>query len=89
MEFMNQTGTTVWLTTSPERITDRLLLPEQKSKRPKIVNLEDDAVLSLVKAELMVRAPFYKQAQLQFDSTDSETAEATERTATRLAEVLS
>ena len=89
MSLMNALGTTVWLTTSPERITDRLLLPEQKSKRPKIVNLEDDAVLSLVRDELTVRAPFYKQAQLQFDSTDIETAEATERTATRLAEVLS
>jgi shikimate kinase len=35
MALMNQAGTTVWLTTSPERITARLLLPEQKRKRPR------------------------------------------------------
>lgn len=89
MALMNQAGTTVWLTTSPERITARLLLPDQKAKRPKIANIPDEAVLPLVENELEVRAPYYRQAQLQFDSTDIETAEATERTARRLATVLS
>ncbi len=88
MELMNRAGTTVWLTTSPERITDRLLLPDQKSKRPKINTLPADAVLPLVKEELQLRSPYYGQAQLQFDSTDIETAEATERTARRLAILL-
>ena len=81
-------GTTVWLTTSPERITARLLLPEQKSKRPKILHLPDEDVLPLVKAELQARAPIYGQAQLQFDSTDIETAQETEVTARRLATAL-
>ena len=89
MALMNQAGTTVWLTTSPERITARLLLPEQKSKRPTILHLPDEEVLPLVKAELQARAPIYGQAQLQFDSTDIETAEATEHTASRLARLLS
>ena len=89
MALMNQAGVTIWLTTSPERITARLLLPDQKTKRPKIAKLPDDAVLSLVEDELEIRAPYYCQAQLQFDSTDIETAEATERTARRLAIVLS
>ena len=88
MELMNQSGTTVWLTTSPERITARLLLPEQKTKRPKIVSLPDEAVLPLVEAELEARTPFYSQSQIQFDATDIETAEATERTARRLAALL-
>ena len=85
MALMNAAGTTVWLTTSPERITARLLLPDQKAKRPKIAHLPDDDVLSLVERELQARTPYYAQAQLQFDSTDIETAEATERTACRLA----
>lgn len=89
MALMNQAGTTVWLTTSPEHITARLLLPDQKAKRPKIANIPDEAVLSLVEEELEVRAPYYRQAKFQFDSTDIETAEATERTARRLATVLS
>ena len=88
MALMNAAGTTVWLTTSPERITARLLLPDQKAKRPKIAHLPDDAVLSLVERELAIRTPYYSQAQLQFDSTDIETAEATERTACRLAVLL-
>ena len=88
MEIMNAAGITIWLTTSPERITARLLLPEQKCKRPKINTLGPAAVLPLVRQELQVRTPFYSQAQLQFDSTDIETAEATERTARRLAALL-
>jgi shikimate kinase len=88
MELMNRTGTTIWLTTSPERITARLLLPEQKCKRPKINTLPADEVLPLVKEELQSRSTYYSQAQIQFDSTDIETAEATERTARRLATLL-
>lgn len=88
MEIMNAAGITIWLTTSPERITARLLLPDQKAKRPKIASLPDEVVLSLVEKELEVRTPYYAQAQLQFDSTDIETAEATERTAHRLASLL-
>lgn len=85
MALMNQTGTTVWLTTSAERITARLLLPEQKCKRPKINTLAADEVLPLVKRELQARSSYYSQTQMQFDSTDIETAAATQRTARRLA----
>ena len=88
MALMNQSGVTVWLTTSPERITARLLLPDQKAKRPKLANLPDEAVLSLVEKELEDRTPYYAQAHLQFDSTDIETAEETIHTASRLADVL-
>ena len=88
MALMNRSGVTVWLTTSPERITARLLLPDQKAKRPKVANLPDEAVLSLVEKELEARTPYYAQAQLQFDSTDIETAEETIRTASHLADVL-
>ena len=88
MALMNQVGITVWLTTSPERITARLLLPEQKAKRPKIAHLPDDEVLSLVVKELAARTPWYVRAQSQFDSTDIETAEATVRTARRFAAML-
>ena len=85
MDLMNRAGITVWLTTSPERITARLLLPEQKCKRPKINTLPNDEVLLLVQQELSDRTPYYAQAQLHFDSTDIETAEATDRTAHLLA----
>lgn len=89
MSLMNSAGVTVWLTTSPQRITARLVLPDQKVKRPKIASLPDNKVLDLVEREMLAREPHYSQAQLQFDSTDIETAEATERTARRLAAILS
>jgi shikimate kinase len=88
MALMNQAGITVWLTTSPERITARLLLPEQRVKRPKFNDLPDEAFLPLVQRELERRSPYYNQASLQFDSTDIETAPATVRTANRLATLL-
>lgn len=88
MVLMNEAGTTIWLTTSPERIATRLMLPEQKSKRPKLVHLGDDEILALVQQELQAREPFYRECQLQFDSTDIETGPATERTARRLAALL-
>ena len=88
MALMNELGTTVWLTTSPERITARLLLPEEKCKRPKINTLPDESVLPLVEKELQARTPHYQQCQLHFDSTDIETAPATRRTAHRLTQIL-
>ena len=88
MTLMNEMGVTVWLTTSPERITARLLLPEQRVKRPKFNDLPDEAFLPLVQRELERRSPYYNQASLQFDSTDIETAPATVSTARRLATLL-
>ena len=88
MALMNQAGLTVWLTTSPERIAGRLTLPEEKCKRPKICDLSDDDVLPFVMDELEQRTPFYSQCQLQFDSTDIETATATRCTARKLAAIL-
>ena len=86
--LMNLAGITVWLSTSPERLAARLLLPEQKCKRPKILALPDEAVLPFIQQELQERTPYYSQAQLQFDSTDIETATATKRTAKQLAAIL-
>lgn len=88
MELMNRTGVTVWLTTSAERIAERLALPEHKMKRPTIAPLHDDEILPHVVEALARRSPHYAQAQLRFDSTDIETAAETTATAHRLAELL-
>lgn len=88
MTFMNQAGTTVWLTTSPKVLAARLLLPDQKHKRPKISALPDEAVLPFVVRELQERTPFYAQAQVHFDATDIDTMAATSRTARQLADIL-
>jgi len=88
MQLMNDTGITVWLTTSVQRLTARLLLEDEKRKRPRVAALPDDAVLAMVEQELQQRTPHYAMAHLQFDSTDIETAQATTATARRLATVL-
>ena len=88
IELMNACGLTIHLTTTPEVITRRLLLPEQRAKRPLLAGKSDDEIAAYVGAELERRAPFYDKAMLHFDSTDIETAEATRATAAALAEVL-
>ena len=88
MELMNSMGTTVWLTTSEERIISRLCLPEHRAKRPQIATLTDEEIATYVHNAVAQRSPYYAQAQLQFDSTDIETAAETSVTARRLAKVL-
>ncbi|MBQ4366720.1 MAG: shikimate kinase [Muribaculaceae bacterium] len=88
MEWMNSNGITIWLTTSPERITSRLILPEQKAKRPLIADLSNDEILNQVEQALMAREPYYNQAHLQFDSTWLESAGQIKATAQSLAEIL-
>jgi shikimate kinase len=88
MELMNSSGLTIWLTTSPERLAARLCLPEQKAKRPLMTRLRDDEILAEVKKGLAQREQYYSKAQLHFDSTDIETAEATIATARKLKKIL-
>ena len=88
MELMNSMGTTVWLRTSVERITSRLVLPDQRSKRPLLSGMSDDEIKASVAQGLEVRTPFYEQAQLQFDSTRLESEEQISDSARQLAQLL-
>ena len=88
MEFINEHGLSIWLTTSAQRITQRLCLPEEKAKRPAIVRLTDDELLDFVNHQLAERQPFYEQAHLRFDSTRLESVEEIAATARALATLL-
>ena len=88
MELMNRLGITVWLRTSVERITSRLVLPEQRSKRPLLNDMNDEEIMEAVARGLEARTPFYKKAQLQFDSTYLESEEEVNDTAQKLAAIL-
>ena len=88
MELMNSLGITVWLRTSVERITSRLVLPEQRCKRPLLSGMSDDEIRASVAQGLEVRTPFYEQAQLQFDSTRLESEEQISDSARQLAQLL-
>jgi shikimate kinase len=88
MELMNRVGITVWLRTSVERITSRLVLPDQRSKRPLLNNMSDEEIKESVAKGLEARAPFYSKSQLQFDSTYLESEEEINDTAHRLASII-
>ncbi|MBR5087400.1 MAG: shikimate kinase [Muribaculaceae bacterium] len=88
MELMNRVGITVWLCTSVERITSRLVLPEQRTKRPLLNDMTDSQIRASVAKGLEERTPYYQKAQLRFDSTLLESVEQVECTAVRLREML-
>lgn len=88
MELMNHVGITVWLRTSVERITSRLVLPEQRSKRPLLNDMSDNEIMASVARGLEARTPFYEKAQLQFDSTRLESEEQISDSARQLAQLL-
>ena len=88
MEFINQSGLSIWLTTSAQRITERLCLPQEKAKRPAIAHMTEAEVLDYVTRQLAERQPFYEQAHLSFDSTRLESVEEIAATARALATLL-
>jgi len=88
MACMNDSGITVWLTTSPQRLTMRLALEDEQRKRPRLSGLDYNSLLNMVISESAQREPYYSQAQMHFDATDIETAQATAATAHHLAELL-
>lgn len=85
MELMNSLGITVWLQTSVERITSRLVLPEQRAKRPLLNGMNDEQIKLSVATGLKARQPYYEQAQMRFDSTWLESVDEIEDSAQRLA----
>ena len=88
MERLNSRGVTVWLEPSRERLLERLYLPEERAKRPKLADLTDDAIAQLVDRELCERDTFYQKAHLRFDSTHLESAEEITRSAEELKRVI-
>lgn len=88
MQLMNNCGLTIWLTTSVQRIADRLMLPEQKAKRPLIASMDDGEILAYVEQHLAQREPYYSEAQLTFDSTRLESVQEIDNSAQELALLL-
>ena len=88
MELINQSGLSIWLTTSAQRITERLCLLQEKAKRPAIAHMTDTEVLDSVNRQLAEREPHYEQAMLRFDSTRLESVEEITATARALAALL-
>ena len=61
MQWMNEHGTTIYLSASPQYIYDRVL--EEKDKRPLLKKLNKAELLFFIEQRLKEREPFYSQAQ--------------------------
>ncbi|MBL0182624.1 MAG: shikimate kinase [Chitinophagaceae bacterium] len=68
MQWMNENGTTIYLSAAPEFLYSRLL--EEKDKRPLLKNLAEPELLSFIEQKLKEREPFYKQAKFILPSED-------------------
>ena len=66
MEFMNQTGTTVYLKVSPEELGKRL--EPVKHTRPVLKGRYGDGLVGFIKDGLLKREPYYTQAKVVFDA---------------------
>ncbi|MDE6368428.1 MAG: shikimate kinase [Muribaculaceae bacterium] len=74
MDVMNMSGTTVWLTTSPEVIIRRLVA--ERASRPLVARLSEGGELErYVIDNLARRAPHYSRSVGRFDSSKLECEE--------------
>ena len=61
MEYMNQTGTTVYMKASVDTILEHLRL--SKGERPLLTGKSEEELRTYVTEQLAARSPFYEQAQ--------------------------
>ncbi|MDZ4795264.1 MAG: shikimate kinase [Bacteroidota bacterium] len=65
IEYMNQSGTTVWINVPLETLFERLVL--EKGKRPLIKNLSDDKLKRFINKKFSDRRIYYEQATVSID----------------------
>ncbi|MCX6316717.1 MAG: AAA family ATPase [Bacteroidetes bacterium] len=63
--YMNESGTTVWISTPQEVLFDRLV--KEKANRPLIRELSDDQLRSFIAKKFADRKIYYEQARLKVD----------------------
>lgn len=88
VEQLNSCGLTVWLDPTRQRMLERLCLPEERVKRPKLAGLSDDGIARLISRELGERNAYYRRARVRFDSTHLESAEEIASSARALARLI-
>lgn len=65
IDYMNQSGITVWINTPSEILLDRLI--KEKSKRPLIKNLNEEQLYAFILKKMADRKIFYEQAKIKID----------------------
>jgi len=82
LEFMNQSGTTVYLKVSVNELAARL--ESGKQTRPVLQNHSGDKLVQFISENLEKREPFYSKASLVFDAERMLTESDTENIVTAL-----
>lgn len=88
MEYMNQTGKTIYLKSSPQSLIKRLKI-SGKSKRPLLRDKNDEELLDFVTSALNLRESYYGQAHILFDVEDFTNHEEAEKITSDLIDKLS
>ena len=65
IDYMNRAGTTVWVSTTIEKLFERLI--KERSDRPLLKNLTDEQVKSFIIKKFSDRKIFYEQADVVID----------------------
>lgn len=65
IDYMNQSGTTVWINTPAEILFERLL--KEKENRPLIRDLTDDQLRNFIHRKFADRKIYYEQADIAVD----------------------
>jgi shikimate kinase len=65
IDYMNQSGTTVWINTPVDTIFQRLI--NEKEKRPLIKGLTDEQLKSYISKKFADRRIYYEQADVMMD----------------------
>lgn len=68
MDFMLETGLTVYLKLTPGQLRSRL--SDSKGERPLIKNLDHESLLSFIEEKLSVREKWYTQAAISAEGID-------------------
>ena len=86
MEFMNDTGTTVYLKVSVDELANRLEVCKQT--RPVLQNRSGEELKQFIADSLENRRPFYEQAQIVFDAEQMMTVQDIQTITDKLVELL-
>lgn len=78
MQRMNEAGDTVYLRRSADQIARRLS-PYGRQKRPRLRGLSDEELVGFMERDMAAREPFYTQARLIVDCTETSDEELVER----------
>lgn len=86
IDYMNQTGTTIYLKASPEALSERL--NSCKDKRPLIKDKDEKELYEFVVDSLQKREPWYSKAKIVFTTKELVSKEDVDGYVQQLIEVL-